>query len=132
MRRFVQEFPGILVSPAPASEVEEPRIKGVHEFAVSPAPASQVKEPRIAGVEELRITGFLYPEVWRPIPASHAPPQNIPAREKFSPGPWDWTSFFVGAGVGLFIGLPLGREILKAGMRLTEREIRERIERVGR
>lgn len=111
MRRFVQEYPGIIVSPAPASEIEEPRIKGV---------------------EELGITGFLYPQVWTPIPKTHAPPQNIPAAEKFSPGPWDWTSFFVGAGVGLFIGLPIGREILKAGLRLTEREISERIARVGR
>jgi len=128
MRRFVQEFPGILVSPAPASEVEEPRIKGVHEFAVSPAPASQVKEPRIAGVEELRITGFLYPEVWRPIPASHAPPQNIPAREKFSPDP-DWPSFFVGLGLGIFIGLPIGRAIMGAGARAAEEAIRRRIER---
>jgi len=111
LRRFVQEYPGIIVSPAPASEIEEPRIKGV---------------------EELGVTGFLYPQVWTPIPKTHAPPQNIPAAEKFSPGPWDWTSFFVGAGVGLFIGLPIGREILKAGLRLTEREISERIARVGR
>jgi len=111
LRRFVQEYPGIIVSPAPASEVIEPRIKGV---------------------EELRITGFLYPQVWEPIRETHAPPQRIPAVEKLSPSPWDWTSFFVGAGVGLFIGLPLGREILKAGLRLTEREISERIARVGR
>jgi hypothetical protein len=110
MRKFVQEYPGILVSPAPASEVEEPRIKGVEEFGV---------------------TGFLYPQVWKPIPESHAPPQNIPAWERFSPSP-GWTTFFIGVGVGLFIGLPLGREILKAGLRLTEREIRERIARVGR
>jgi hypothetical protein len=106
-RAFVQEYPGILVSPAPASEVEEPRIKGV---------------------EELGVTGFLYPEVWKPIPASHAPPQNIPAAEKFSPDP-DWTTFFIGFGVGLFIGLPIGRAILGAGARAAEAGIRRRIER---
>jgi len=110
LRRFVQEYPGIIVSPAPASEIEEPRIKGV---------------------EELGVTGFLYPDVWKPIPKTHAPPQPIPAVEKLSPSP-GWTSFFIGVGVGLFIGLPLGREILKAGLRLTEREISERIGRIGR
>ena len=106
-RAFVQEYPGILISPAPASEIEEPTIKGV---------------------QELGATGFLYPQVWQPIPRSHTPPQNIPAAEKFSPSP-DWTSFFIGFGVGLFIGLPLGRAILGAGARVAEREIRARLER---
>jgi len=101
LNRFVQEYPGIVVSPAPAS---------------------QVKEPRITGVEELGVTGFLYPEVWKPIPASHAPPQNIPAREKLSPGP-DWNSFMIGLAVGLFIGLPVGRAILGAGARAVERRV---------
>jgi len=60
------------------------------------------------------------------------PTPKVQRAHKYSPEPWDWTSFAVGGAIGLFIGLPIGREILKAGMRLTEREIRERIEKVGK
>ena len=34
--------------------------------------------------------------------------------------------------LGLFIGLPIGREILKTSMQLTEKEIRKRIEEIRR
>ena len=72
---------------------------------------------------------FLYEEIYEePIPETHAPPQNIPAREKLSPSPalWPYALCF---GAGLFIGLPLGREILKAAAGLTEAEIRRRLPR---
>lgn len=108
MRRFVQEYPGILVSPAPASEVHEPTYKDV---------------------EELRVMGFMYEEVWRPIPAPLAPPKKLPGVEKFSPDPWDWTSFIVGLGIGIFVGLPIGRAILGYGGYRVEEAIRHRIER---
>jgi len=88
---------------------------------VSPAPSSEVREPRYPGVEEL---GFLYEVPWAPIPQKNAPPQRIPATEKmsrmkFSP---DWT-FWLGFGLGLFIGLPTGRAILGAGARAVERRM---------
>lgn len=72
---------------------------------VSPRPSSSIIYPTVRGVEEYR-------------------------KRRYSPSPWDWTSFLIGGAIGLFIGLPVGREILKAGMRLTEREIRERVARV--
>ncbi len=84
---------------------------------MSPAPSSELHEPRYPMVEEI---GFLYEVPWSSIPEKIAPPKKIPATErmKFSP---DWTSFWVGLGIGLFVGLPVGRAILGAGARVVER-----------
>jgi len=86
---------------------------------VSPAPSSEVREPRYPNVEEI---GFLYELPWEPIPEKIAPPKKIPATEKMKFSP-DWTSFWIGLGVGLFIGLPAGRAILGAAGRVIERRI---------
>jgi hypothetical protein len=91
---------------------------------VSPAPSSEIREPRYPHVEEM---GFLYEIPWSPIPEKIAPPKKIPAIEKmkskkmtFSP---DWNTFILGLGIGLFIGLPVGRAILGAGARAVERRV---------
>lgn len=129
MTRFVQEFPGILVSPAPASQIKEPTVRGVEELGidiVSPAPSTQVKYPTWRNVEELRITGFLYEDIWRPIKKTHAPPQNIPGVEKMSPDIGWKIPLAVGFVGGLIIGLPLGRALLMKGLRMTEAEVRRR------
>ena len=75
---------------------------------------------------------FLYEEIWeQPISKTHEPPQNIPAREKLSPSP-EWWPYALAFGAGLFIGLPLGREIIKVTAEITEAEIRRRIEEARR
>lgn len=134
-KRFVQEFPGILVSPAPASQIIEPTVRGVEELGidiVSPAPSTQVKYPTRRNVEEtriaraLRIMGFLYEDIWRPIPKTHAPPQNIPGVEKMSPEIGWKIPLAIGFIGGLIIGLPLGRALLMKGLRMTEAEVRRR------
>ena len=127
MTRFVQEYPGILVSPAPASQIKEPTIRGVEELGVvSPAPSTQVKYPTRVNVEEMGASGFLYEEIWRPIPKTHAPPQYIPGVEKMSPE-IDWKiPLAIGFVGGLVIGLPVGRALLMKGLRMTEAEVRRR------
>lgn len=68
------------------------------------------------------------PLFWEePIPKTHAPPQRIPAAKMFSPSPSLWP-YLLCFGAGLFIGLPLGREILKTLAGMTEQEIRSRVE----
>jgi len=75
---------------------------------------------------------FLYEEIWeQPIPETHAPPQNIPARKKLSPKP-EWWTYLLVFGAGVFIGLPIGREILKTLAGMTEEEIRRRLEETQR
>jgi len=86
---------------------------------VSPAPSSEIREPRYPGVEEY---GFLYETPWSPIPKRIAPPKKVPAVEKLKPDP-DWTSFWIGLAIGLFIGLPTGRVILGAAAREVERRV---------
>lgn len=126
-KRFVQEYPGILVSPAPASQIKEPTVRGVEEMSVvSPAPSTQVKYPTWRNVEEMRITGFLYEDIWRPIPKTHAPPQNLPGVEKMSPDIGWKIPLAIGLIGGLIIGLPLGRALLMKGLRMTEAEVRRR------
>lgn len=99
--RDAQPYPGILVSPAPASSIHEPRIKGVEELGLS--------------------------VIWeQPIPRTHEPPQMIPAVKKMSPSPSLWP-YLLCFGVGLFIGLPLGREILKMAAGISEAEIRRKL-----
>lgn len=72
--------------------------------------------------------GFLYEEIWEePIPKTHAPPQNIPAVKKLSPSP-EWWTYLLAFGAGVFIGLPIGREILKTLAGMTEAEIKRRLE----
>lgn len=110
MTRFVQEFPGILVSPAPASQIIEPTVRGVEEL----------------GARALRTMGFLYEEIWRPIPKTHAPPQHIPGVEKMSPEIGWKIPLAIGFIGGLIIGLPLGRALLMKGLRMTEAEVRRR------
>ena len=71
---------------------------------------------------------WLYEEIWEePIPKTHEPPQMIPARKKLSPSPSLWP-YVICFGAGLFIGLPIGREILKTVAGMTEAEIRRRTE----
>jgi len=71
---------------------------------------------------------FLYEEIWEePIPKTHAPPQNIPARKKLSPSP-EWWTYLLAFGAGVFIGLPIGRELLKTLAGMTEAEIKRRLE----
>lgn len=86
---------------------------------VSPAPSSELHEPRYPMVEEI---GFLYEVPWSPIPEKIAPPKKIPAVQKMSPG-YDWNSFVIGLGIGLFVGLPVGRAVLGAGARAVERRV---------
>jgi len=71
---------------------------------------------------------FLYePMIWEePIPKTHSPPQRIPAAKMFSPSPEFWKYLLV-FGAGVFVGLPVGREILKSLAGMTEEEIRRRI-----
>jgi len=72
------------------------------------------------------------PMIWEePIPKTHAPPQNIPAVKKLSPSPALWP-YLLAFGAGLFIGLPIGREIIKTGLGITEREIKSRLEEARR
>lgn len=69
--------------------------------------------------------------IWeKEIPKTHAPPQNIPAVKKFSPDPW--IGYLVAFGLGVFVGLPVGREIIKAAAGITEKEIRRKIEETKR
>ena len=76
-----------------------------------------------------RELGFLYEQIWEPIPKTHAPPQHIPAVEEFSPQevPW-WLTHGIAFGLGLLIGLPIGREMIKTALGIGEAEIRRRIE----
>ncbi len=90
---------------------------------MSPAPSSELIEPRYPLVEEM---GFLYEVPWSPIPEKIAPPRKIPATEKMKFSP-DWPSFWIGLGLGLFIGLPVGRAVLGAGLRMGAREVERRV-----
>ena len=75
---------------------------------------------------------FLYEEIWeKPIPKTHEPPQNIPAVKRYSPTP-SWLGYALAFGAGLFVGLPLGREIIKVTAEITEAEIRRRMEEARR
>jgi len=75
---------------------------------------------------------FLYEEIWEaPTPKTHAPPQNIPAVKKLSPSPSLWP-YLLAFGAGVFIGLPVGREVIKAGLGITEAEVRRRLEEAKR
>jgi len=71
---------------------------------------------------------FLYEEIWEePIPETHAPPQKIPAAKKLSSSPSLWP-YLLCFGAGVFVGLPIGREILKTLAGMTEAEIKRRLE----
>lgn len=73
------------------------------------------------------------PMIWEePIPETHAPPQNIPARKKLSPEIPSWVPYAVAFGAGVFVGLPVGREILKTLSGMTEAEIKRRLEETRR
>jgi len=56
------------------------------------------------------------------------PTPKVQRARKYSPEPWDWTSFAVGGVLGLVIGLPVGRAVIMAGLRKAEKEILKRVE----